>query len=77
MKIDAAMIHRFFARQCTDEEAVLVSEYLKQFPEVLERYMSIREWDEEEEVPLPDEETFVLLWKQIEQQKKRGRIVRI
>ncbi|ANH80284.1 hypothetical protein A8C56_04190 [Niabella ginsenosidivorans] len=76
MEIDDVLIQRFFNKQCTEEEAEVVSDFLRQHPDVLELYMGKAEWDEGNNV-LPDEVHFSAVWKRIEQKRKRGNAVRL
>ncbi len=39
------LIERFFQKNCTQEEAKAVADYLKDNPSVLEEYLSLHEWD--------------------------------
>lgn len=45
-KLPADWIQRFLENRCSPEEARRVSEYFGKYPEQLERFFSIKEWDE-------------------------------
>ncbi len=39
------VINRFFQKNCTEEEAKAVADYLKDNPSILEEYLSLHEWN--------------------------------
>jgi transmembrane sensor len=43
--VNPELIERFFCKQCNTEEAKKVAVYLKAHPQVLEKYLSIYEWN--------------------------------
>ena len=48
MEISDELIQRFFNDACTAEEAEMVTSYLQQHPELLEKYAPKKEWSETE-----------------------------
>src|SRR5881398_3193937 len=63
------LIEKFFAKECTAEEAIQVAEYLKAYPEVLDKYLSEEEWKNIETTQMP-EEFWDEIWKAIDKKKR-------
>lgn len=55
MHINDDMVRRFFDRQCNEEEARIVADWLKDHPEVAEQYYKESDWADEtgEQTPTP------------------------
>ncbi len=69
----AELIERFFNKQCTAGEAKEVAAYLKVNPDVLEKYLSIYEWNSLAENDMP-EEFWNGIWHSI-QEKSKAKII--
>ncbi|MBO9618822.1 MAG: FecR family protein [Niabella sp.] len=76
MEINEALIQRFFNKQCSAEEATLVSAFLERHPEVLEQYAGKAEWDLDDSVPLPDGTAFDSMWRRITLRRKGAQFFR-
>lgn len=70
------LIERFFQKQCTPEEAGAVTAYLKAHPALLEKYVSMREWNTVEGNNTMPEEFWNEVWLNI-QKKKRSKIISV
>lgn len=75
MNITRESIDRFFSKECTDEEAAQVSDYLKNNPAVLEEYLSRQEWDDIKANTAMPAEFWDEAWKRIQQKRNKGGLV--
>lgn len=74
--MEAALIEKFFNKQCTSSEAKQVLLYLQAHPPVLEKYVSKDEWNAvANNNSLPDEQ-WQELWQRI-QQKNKAKVILI
>jgi len=64
------LIQKFFRKECTAEEASEVIEFLKNNPEILDEYLSKKEWDEIETNILMPEKFWDEVWNEIQKKKK-------
>nr|MBA4168516.1 FecR domain-containing protein [Chitinophagaceae bacterium] len=62
------LIQRFFSKQCTAPEAEEVSQFLKDNPAALEKYLDAREWFSSGSQQMPDE-FWNSNWAQIKEQR--------
>jgi ferric-dicitrate binding protein FerR (iron transport regulator) len=65
------LIERFFEKNCTREEAEQVMSFFRDHPEILEKYFSLKEWQQTEPVQM-NSEFWDGVWKEVQQKKKRG-----
>jgi transmembrane sensor len=72
--VNPELIERFFCKQCNTEEAKKVAVYLKAHPQVLEKYLSIYEWDSVTESDVLPESFWNEIWQNI-QKKNKARII--
>lgn len=63
------LIQKFFRRECTAEEAAQVSAYLKDNPEILNKHLNEKEWNELEP-GIMAEEFWEEIWQTIARKKK-------
>lgn len=64
------LIQKFFNKQCTSAEAAEVSAFLENNPEVMDRYLSKAEWDEQREYEDKPEFYWEEIWENIQSQKQ-------
>lgn len=65
-----ALIEKFFRKECTPQEAMQVALYLKANPQVLEKYMSIEEWEATGKKLMP-EDFWNEAWANIQKRNKQ------
>lgn len=65
------LIERFFAKNCSREEAEQVMLFFREHPEMLERYFSFEEWQQTQPVQM-NTEFWEGVWKEVQQKKRRG-----
>lgn len=75
MQITDELIERFFKKQCTAAEARQVAKYLNANREVLDKYLSEREWNQPETGAMPPEALWQEAWAAIRARKRTARIV--
>lgn len=70
------LIERFFRKDCTRREAQEVIAYLSEHPEVLDRHLSLEEWEQSPPVQM-NNEFWDEVWTEVQAKKKRVRSRRI
>lgn len=65
MDIPQELIQRFLNKQCTTEEAEQVALYLKNNPQVLDKFIGKADWDEHDNQPEKPQEFWDEVWEQI------------
>lgn len=74
MIVTEELIEKFFLKKCTVSEAQAVAGYLYGQPEILDRYLSKSEWDQEINDTLKPAEFWDDLWEEIKPLRKRRRV---
>src|SRR4051794_19907331 len=69
------LIQRFFKKECTAEESIRVSQYLKAHPELTEKYLSEEEWNNIEATAEMPEEFWSEAWGKIQKRKSRRAVI--
>lgn len=64
------LIARFFKKQCTPAEARQVAAYLKANPALIEKYVSVHEWNSTEPNEFMPEEFWSEIWNNIQKENK-------
>ncbi|KAA2239843.1 DUF4974 domain-containing protein [Chitinophaga agrisoli] len=64
MHIDDELVRKFFGRECNEEEAKLVADWLKQHPHEAERYYKESDWINEPGAELP-REGWDVMWNEL------------
>ncbi len=75
MHINDDMVRRFFDRQCNEEEARFVAEWLKDHPDIAEPYYKESDWEDEkgEQTPTSGWDT---IWNALMRRIKRNRAIK-
>ena len=71
MHVTEDIIERFFLKMCTEAEAQKVVGYLQQHPDVLDKYLSKAEWDEEITSAPKSEEFWDEIWQEIRPDRRK------
>jgi transmembrane sensor len=72
--VNPELIERFFHKQCNADEAKMVAAYLKAQPLMLEKYLSLYEWDSVTESNVMPEAFWNEIWQNI-QTKNKAKII--
>lgn len=72
--METELIEKFFRKECTPHEARQVALYLKANPQVLEKYMSIEEWQSAGKKLMP-EDFWNATWNSVQKKNKKQTII--
>lgn len=72
--LNPALIEKFFRKECTPHEAMEVALYLKANPQVLEKYMSIEDWEATGKELMP-EDFWNEAWENIQKKNKQRHLL--
>lgn len=70
MKVTAELIERFFKKQCTSEEAKEVAAFLKANQELLDEYLTEKEWTDAETTASLSDKFWDEIWRSIQNKNK-------